>query len=35
MESFANGEKTVPLVSGAGNWTATCKEMKLEHYTQK
>ena len=28
-----NGEKTIPLTSGAGkNWSTTCKRMKLEHF---
>ena len=26
-----NGKKTTSLTSGAGNWTATWKRMKLEH----
>ena len=26
-----NGEKTASSISGVGNWTATCKRMKLEH----
>ena len=27
-----NGEKTISLTSGAGNWSTTCKRMKLEHF---
>ena len=27
-----NGKKIVSSVSGAENWTATCKRMKLEHF---
>ena len=30
-ERIYNGEKTVSLISGAGNWTATFKTMKFEH----
>ena len=28
---ICNGEKTVSLIRGAGDWTAPCKRMKLEH----
>ena len=27
-----NGEKTISLTSGAGNWSTTCKRVKLEHF---
>ena len=27
-----NGQKTISLTSGAGNWSDTCKRMKLEHF---
>ena len=27
-----NGEKTVFSISSAGNWTATCKRIKLEYF---
>ena len=27
-----NGKKTTSLTSGAGNWSTTCKRMKLEHF---
>ena len=28
---ICNGAKTASSISGAGNWTATCRRMKLEH----
>ena len=27
-----NGAKTASSINGAGNWTATCKRRKLDHY---
>ena len=29
---ICNGEKTISLKSGAGNWSTACKRMKLEHF---